>query len=58
MDYIIGFLVIGIIGGMLIWQKTKRKKYVVIYSIIILLLLLLPWILLFIAFSSGEEFPG
>lgn len=58
MEYIFGLLLIGIIGGILIWRKTRRKKYVVVYLIILLLFLLLPWILLFLALASGEEFPG
>ncbi|WP_271766153.1 hypothetical protein [Aquimarina algiphila] len=57
MEYIIGFLMIGILGGLLIYKITKRKKYVIIFSIIILLMFLLPWILLFLAFSTGAEFP-
>lgn len=56
MGFIIGLLMIGIIGGILIWSKTKRKKNVVLYFLIILLMLLLPFILLFIAFASGAEF--
>jgi|GEM_PF-4802786 len=58
MGYIIGVLFIGIIGGSMIWLTSKRKKYVIIFLIIILLLLVLPWVLLFLAFSNGAEFPG
>ena len=57
MSYIIGFLIIGICGGVFLWLKTKRIKYVVIFSIIILLMLLLPFILLWLAFAFGADLP-
>jgi len=58
MEYIIGFLIISIVGGILIWKMTKKIKYVIIFLLIMLLILLLPWIFLFFAFESGAEFPG
>ncbi|WP_226294233.1 hypothetical protein [Aquimarina algicola] len=58
MEYIIGLLVVGVLGGLLVWRITKKRKYVILFSILILLMLLLPWILLLLAFSSGAEFPG
>lgn len=56
MEYILGLLILAIVGGVLIWLKTKRTKYVVIYSLVILLLLLLPWVLLLLAFATGADF--
>jgi drug/metabolite transporter superfamily protein YnfA len=56
MQFILGFLLIGIIGGVLIWLKTKRRKYVILFSIVMVLIVLLPWILLFLASASEAEF--
>jgi len=45
----IGLLLIGVIGALLIWRKTKQKKYVIIFSVFIFLMLqLLPIILIFL----------
>ncbi|SHH67089.1 hypothetical protein SAMN05444481_1232 [Flavobacterium frigidimaris] len=57
MLYLEGLLIIGIMGGILIWSISKRKKMVVLFLLLILLLLILPWILLFLAYASEAEFP-
>jgi len=57
MGYIIGIFAIGLSGGLLIWLKTKRRKYLIIYALIILLLLVLPWAFMLLAFAIGAEFP-
>ena len=57
MLYCIGFLIIGVVGGLLLWMRTKRIKYVIIFSIFILLMLILPFILLWLAFAFGADLP-
>ncbi len=56
MELLIGVIVLGIIGGGLLWWQTKNRRYLVIYTVILFLIILLPWILLFLAFASDAEF--
>jgi hypothetical protein len=55
MFYIIAFLIIGIVGGLLLWLKTRRIKYVIIFSVSILLMLLLSIIIWFGTYNIRQN---
>ena len=53
----IGLLLIGVIGALLIWRKTKQKKYVIIFSVFIFLMLMLQLLPIILIFLLDDGFP-